>query len=85
MGSVQRQFHDDVMKQLAADPARLLRIAPSRFSDCWLLERFVAGVPSYRGVALAGRIEVVGCAGGAVANPTLLMMPSGRLLDASSQ
>lgn len=80
VGSVQQQFHTDLLQRLA-ERTRPLAIVPSNPADCWLPERFLAGVPSYRGVVLAGRVHLVGC-GGAVGTADVVMTARGHLLDA---
>ena len=82
IGGVQQQFHTDLVRRLA-DRTSPLAVAATNPADCWLLQRFVAGVPSYRGVALAQRVRVVGCDGVAEGSAFVLMTSSGRLLDAS--
>lgn len=65
IGVAHRNFYADLVERLDAAPA-LLRIAAADESDRWMIDRFVAGVPSYRGVDVAGRVEILERSDGAV-------------------
>ncbi|GAA0710635.1 hypothetical protein [Dokdonella soli] len=81
VGGVQQRFHADLLQRLSGRE-QPLPIAPSNPADCWLLERFLADVPSYRGIPLDGRVHIVGCGGTAGAPAEAMMSSTGRLVDA---
>jgi len=57
IGAIQHAFYADLLRILptASTP---LRIGVADESDRWMALRFVAGVPTYRGVAVEGRVLV---------------------------
>lgn len=55
IGVVQQVFYADLGELLSTASAPL-HIALADESDRWMAERFIAGVPTYRGVPIAGRV-----------------------------
>jgi hypothetical protein len=82
VGAIEQRFHGDLVAWLARDPAPV-RIVAARPGDAWMLERWIANVPRYRGVPLAGRI-LFG-AGSANGSSILVMQPDGTLEPGSGQ
>ncbi|MBO9662005.1 hypothetical protein [Dokdonella sp.] len=64
IGIAHRNFYADLTERLGTARAPL-RLAAAD-GDRWMIERFVAGVPSYRGVAVAGRVEILDRTDGSV-------------------
>lgn len=58
IGIAHRRFYAELVERLGTAQAPL-RIGAAEEGDRWMIRRFVAGVPSYRGVAIAGRVELV--------------------------
>jgi hypothetical protein len=75
VGIAQLNFYADLMPQMRRSVSTL-KIMATNDSDRWMLQRFVADVPSYRGVPIADRVVVVDAASTAA---DLSMGPDGHL------
>lgn len=76
VGIAQNNFYTDLIEHLQAAPGPI-DVSASNASDRWMVERFLSGVPSYRGVAIEKRVAL---ADGATGATHLVMQASGHLV-----
>jgi hypothetical protein len=79
IGAMQVNFHNTLLEHLRMTNGPLT--VSSAPSDHWMLERFLHDIPSYRGVAIGGRVVPVS---DAHSPGMLLMQPDGRLVTAAA-
>jgi hypothetical protein len=79
VGIVQTNFYADLLAQLAATPGSVV-IASADPADRWMLERFLSGVTTYRGVSIGARVHPTEGRGDA----GLIMQGDGHLLAAAT-
>jgi hypothetical protein len=80
VGVAQDHFYADLVVQLAT-AAGPVAVASADPADGWMIERFLSGVTSYRGVPIGGRVRQADGTGDA----RLIMQADGHLLAAGKQ
>ncbi len=78
VGEVQAVFSPALAEALAAPRTSPLRLAPAADAEAWIFQRMTHEIPSYRGVPIGDRVQVVG-----VGEPAdLVIQADGRLQPA---
>ena len=60
VGEVQAVFSPALVDALAAPRTTPLRLAPAADAEAWIFQRMTHEIPSYRGVPIGNRVQVVG-------------------------
>ena len=80
VGVAQDHFYADLVARLAVTPGAVA-VASADPADRWMVERFLSGVTSYRGVPIGARVRPAD----AVGDARLIMQADGHLLAAEKQ